>query len=62
MHDNKHLQHSENEPKIDRNSETRWNLLSNIKTDDLSFKRERNRVDWGERLRRKGRKVLRRRI
>ena len=41
MHDNKHLQHSENEAKIDKNSETRWKLLSNIKTDDFSFKRER---------------------
>ena len=38
-------QHSENGPKIARNSETRWKLLSNIKTDDLSFKRKRNRVD-----------------
>ena len=44
MHDNQHSQYSENEPKIARNSETRWKLLSDIKIDDSSFKRERNRV------------------
>ena len=35
-------QHPENEPKITRESETRWKLISNIKTDNSSFKRERN--------------------
>ena len=37
-------------PKMTRNSETRWKIIKNIKTDDSSFKRERNvRVKRGER-------------
>ena len=44
-HSNQHLQHPENGPKIARNSEARWKLFKNIKTDDSSFKKERNQVD-----------------
>ena len=44
-HDNQHSQHTENGPKIARNSEARWKLFKNIKTDDSSFKREKNRID-----------------
>ena len=45
MHSNQHSQHQENRPKIVRNSEARWKLFKEIKTDDSNFKRERNRVD-----------------
>ena len=46
MYDNQHSQDPEDELKIARNSETKWKLLSNIKTDNSSFKRGRNQVDW----------------
>ena len=39
---NQRSQHPENEPKITRNSETRWKLISSVKTDISGFKRERN--------------------
>ena len=45
-YDNQHSQDPEDEPKIAKNSETKWKLLSNIKTDNSSFKRGRNQVDW----------------
>ena len=57
-HSNQHSQRPENGPNIARNSEARWKLFKNIKTDDSSFKRERIRVDQKKRLREK----LRRRI
>ena len=41
-HGNQYSQNPENEPKMARSLETRWKLLSNIKTDDSSFKRKRN--------------------
>ena len=39
-HSDQHLQHPEYGPKIVRNSETRWKLLSHIKMN--KFKRVRN--------------------
>ena len=61
-HGNQHSQHPKNGPKIARNSKARWKLFKKIKTDDSSFKRERNRVDYQKRPRKKYRKALRRRI
>ena len=41
-HGNQHSQNSENGPKLARNSEARWKLFKNIKTEDSSFKREKS--------------------
>ena len=44
-HGNQHSRHPENGSKTARNSEARWKLLQNIKTDDSNFKIERNRIN-----------------
>ena len=42
MHGNQLSQHPQNGIKIAKNSETKWKLLINIETGNLSFERERN--------------------
>ena len=44
MHSNQLSQHPQNGIKIAKNSETKWKLLINIETVNLSFERERNWV------------------